>query len=157
MFAPLHDIGKIGIPDSVLLKQGRLSSDEIEVMKSHARKGREIIDDLLANFGLESVEHVDILRNIAEYHHECVNGRGYPSGLAGKQIPLEARIVAVADVFDALTSRRPYKEAWSNDQAFAMLETMAGESLDPECVRALFDCRRDVEHIQAQFAENPLG
>lgn len=157
MFAPLHDIGKIGIPDSVLLKQGRLSAEEIDVMRSHARKGREIIDDLLANFGLESVEHVKILRNIAEYHHECVNGRGYPSGLSGKQIPLEARIVAVADVFDALTSRRPYKDAWPNDQAFAMLERMAGQSLDAECVQALLECRGEVERIQRQFEENPLG
>jgi HD-GYP domain-containing protein (c-di-GMP phosphodiesterase class II) len=157
MFAPLHDIGKIGIPDSVLLKQGRLTAREIDVMRSHARKGREIIDDLLANFGLEAVEHVNILRNIAEYHHECINGRGYPSGLAGRQIPLEARIVAVADVFDALTSRRPYKEAWSNDRAFAMLRGMAGETLDPECVHALVESRGEVEHIQRQFAENHLG
>ena len=74
---------------------------------------------MLASFGLGSVEHVDILRNIAEFHHEAVNGKGYPRGLQGQDIPLEARIVAVADVFDALTSRRPYKEAWSNDAAFA--------------------------------------
>jgi HD-GYP domain-containing protein (c-di-GMP phosphodiesterase class II) len=157
MFAPLHDIGKIGIPDSVLLKPGRLTTEEIEIMRSHARKGREIIDDLLANFGLEAVEHVNVLRNIAEYHHEYINGRGYPSGLAGKQIPLEARIVAVADVFDALTSRRPYKEAWSNDRAFSTLERMAGEILDPDCVRALRENREEVERIQRQFGENPLG
>ena len=157
MFAPLHDIGKIGIPDSVLLKAGRLTSDEVEVMKSHARKGREIIDDLLANFGLETVEHVSILRNIAEHHHEAINGGGYPAGLSGARIPLEARIVAVADVFDALTSRRPYKEAWGNDRAFAMLERMAGETLDADCVRALRENRDEVELIQAQFAENPLG
>jgi len=157
MFAPLHDIGKIGIPDSVLHKQGRLTKDEVGVMKSHARKGREIIDDLLANLGLETVEHVGILRNIAEYHHEAINGRGYPAGLSGDGIPLEARIVAVADVFDALTSRRPYKDAWSNDRAFAMLERMAGQALDPECVRALMANREEAEQIQAQFAENPLG
>ena len=83
-------------------------------MRTHATKGREMIDNMLANFGFDSIPDVDILRNIAQFHHENINGQGYPAGLAGNSIPLEARIVAVADVFDALTSRRPYKEAWSN-------------------------------------------
>ena len=116
MFSPLHDIGKIAIPDNVLLNPNRLEKYEMEVMKTHSRKGREIIDDMIKNFGLQSIEHVDVLRNIAEYHHEAVNGTGYPDGKMLDDIPLEARIVAVADVFDALTSRRPYKEAWTNKQ-----------------------------------------
>ncbi|MCK4833960.1 MAG: HD domain-containing protein, partial [Gammaproteobacteria bacterium] len=117
MFSPLHDIGKIAIPDNVLLNPNRLKKSEMEVMRTHSRKGREIIDDLIKNFGLQNIEHVDVLRNIAEYHHEAVNGTGYPEGMMRDEIPLEARIVAVADVFDALTSRRPYKEAWSNEHA----------------------------------------
>lgn len=157
MFSPLHDIGKIGIPDHILLKRGSLTDDETEIMHSHAPKGREIIDELLQNFGLDAIQNVDILRNIAEYHHEQVNGGGYPAGLSGEAIPLEARIVAVADVFDALTSRRPYKDAWSNNEAFAMLERLAGEKLDAECVKAMIDMRDEVERIQAQFRENPLG
>jgi len=157
LYSPLHDIGKIAIPDRILLKPGRLDAQEGEVMRGHARKGREIIDEVLANFGLEALQHVNILRNIAEHHHEAVNGQGYPAGLQGEDIPLEARIVAVADVFDALTSRRPYKDAWTNDEAFATLQRMAGEALDAECVAALARGREEVERIQAQFREDPVG
>ena len=153
MFSPLHDIGKIGIPDDVLLKPGSLDQAETIVMHSHAAKGREIVDDLLENFGLEAIQNIGILRNIAGCHHEQMDGSGYPAGLKGDAIPLEARIVAVADVFDALTSRRPYKEAWSNDDAFAMLERLAGEKLDAECVQAMIENRAQVEQIQAQFKE----
>jgi len=110
MFSPLHDIGKIGIPDHILLKRGSLTDAETEIMHTHAPKGREIIDDLLMNFGLDAIQNVDILRNIAEYHHEQINGGGYPAGLSGEAIPLEARIVAVADVFDALTSAARIKK-----------------------------------------------
>lgn len=157
MFSPLHDIGKIGIPDEILLKPGKLTEEETEIMHSHANKGREIIDDLLKNFGLENFGFVDVLRNIAGSHHESVNGAGYPLGTSGADIPLEARIVAVADVFDALTSRRPYKEAWSNDEAFAMLDTLAGEKLDRECVAVFKANREEVERIQQRFKEDELG
>lgn len=153
MFAPLHDIGKIGIPDSILLKPGGLTEEEKAIMRTHARKGREMIDDLLGNFGLEAIQHVDMLRNIAEFHHEQINGQGYPDKLAGTDIPIEARIVAVADVFDALTSHRPYKEAWTVDAAFSLLEFQAGATLDAECVRALLDNRDEVEKIRFQFKE----
>ena len=157
MFAPLHDIGKIGIPDNILLKPGPLNKDERGIMQSHARLGREIIDTVLANFALESIHHVDVLRNIAEYHHEAINGSGYPNGKTGSDIPLEARIVAVADVFDALTSKRPYKEAWSNDDAFGFLDKLAGHKLDRECVDALFNNKTEVEAIQQQFREDIFG
>ncbi len=157
MYSPLHDIGKVAIPDQILLKPGLLTSEETQVMRSHARKGREMIDDMLANFGLEGLQHVSILRNIAEFHHEAVNGAGYPRGLKDGEIPLEARIVAVADVFDALTSRRPYKDAWTNDEAFALLRRVAGEKLDADCVQALLDGRAEAESIQTQFQENPIG
>jgi HD-GYP domain-containing protein (c-di-GMP phosphodiesterase class II) len=157
MFSPLHDIGKIAIPDSILRKPGRLDKKEWRVMQTHALKGRQMIDELLDNFELNGLEHVDVLRNIAQYHHEAVNGSGYPQGLRGDEIPLEARIVAVADVFDALTSRRPYKEAWSNDSAFDMLGQLAGETLDAACVDALLSQREAIEEIQRQFREDPLG
>lgn len=157
MFAPLHDIGKIAIPDSILLKPGELDAREEAVMKTHARRGREIIDDIIRNFELDGMDNVGILRNIAEYHHEAVNGTGYPDGRRGEEVPLEARIVAVADVFDALTSRRPYKEAWSNDAAFETLAALAGEQLDRDCVAALIAHRSDVKAIQQRFAEDPYG
>ena len=157
MFSPLHDIGKIGIPDYILLKPGKLDDDERTIMKTHSHKGREIIDELLENFGLENVEYISVLRNIAEFHHEAINGDGYPSGIRGDEIPLESRIVAVADVFDALTSARPYKEAWSNDKAIAMLKELAGETLDQDCVDALINNIDKVEEIQRQFNENPYG
>lgn len=157
MYSPMHDIGKVAIPDQILLKPGLLTTDESQVMQSHSRMGREMIDNMLANFGLGGLQHVSILRNIAEFHHEAVNGAGYPRGLKGAAIPLEARIVAVADVFDALTSRRPYKDAWTNDEAFALLQRLAGEKLDADCVQALLDGRDEAEHIQALFQENPVG
>jgi len=153
MFSPLHDIGKVAIPDNVLLKPGALDEDEKQIMKTHSAKGREIIDDLLQNFGLENIEHIEMLRNIIEYHHESVNGEGYPNGLKNENIPIEARIVAVADVFDALTSTRPYKEAWSNEKAYATLTTLAGVSLDEHCVNALLACKTEIETIQQHFKE----
>ena len=157
MFAPLHDIGKIGIPDRILLKPGPLTAEERKVMQSHALLGREIVDNLLANFMLEGINHIDVLRNIAESHHEAVNGTGYPYGKEGDEIPLEARIVAVADVFDALTSKRPYKEAWSNADAFATLKQLAGQTLDQECVNALISNEAEIEAIQRLFHEDIYG
>lgn len=157
MFAPLHDLGKIAIPDDILLKPGKLTAEEWSVMQTHATRGREMIDDLLENFGLDGLSHVDLLRNIAQCHHEAVDGSGYPQGLQGDAIPLEARIVAVADVFDALTSERPYKQAWSNAAAFGLLDKLAGETLDAVCVAALRSHEEDVVAIQARFREDPLG
>lgn len=157
MFSPLHDIGKIGIPDNILMKPGKLDHEEMEIMKSHTIKGREIIDEILNNFGMDGIDYVNILRNIAEFHHESINGAGYPSGKAGEQIPLEARIVAVADIFDALTSKRPYKEAWSNEAAIETLRKMSGERLDRDCVNALSDNMEEVVKIQQFFNENIYG
>ena len=157
LFSPLHDLGKICIPDSILLKQGKLTDAEYEIMKSHAVKGREMIDALLKNFGLDGVGYIDMLRNIAQYHHEAYDGSGYPEGLQANEIPIEARIVTVADVFDALTSQRPYKRAWTNDEAFAVLRSMSGRKLDKMCVEALVTQRVAIENIQQQFRENPYG
>jgi HD-GYP domain-containing protein (c-di-GMP phosphodiesterase class II) len=157
MFAPLHDVGKIGIPDRILLKQGSLTPAEYEIMRRHVTSGREIIDGLVASFGLAAIRHVDMLRNIVEFHHEAVNGQGYLKGLRDGQIPLEARIIAVADVFDALTSRRPYKDAWTSDAAFDALRGMADEKLDADCVGVFIENRAEAERIQARFREDPLG
>jgi HD-GYP domain-containing protein (c-di-GMP phosphodiesterase class II) len=156
LFSPLHDIGKIGISDSILLKTDKLTESEFDTMKHHARIGGEMIDMMLANFGLDEFPHAEVLRNIARYHHEAINGSGY-NGLTDEAIPIEAKIVAVADVFDALTSVRPYKEAWSNDRAFIYLQSMVGTKFDRDCVDALINCRREVEAIQQRFKEDQIG
>lgn len=157
MFAPLHDIGKIGIPDKILLKPGKLDEEEREIMNTHTLIGRDMLDNLIKDFYLQEIKHVDILRNIALYHHESVNGEGYPEGLKEDEIPLEARIVAVADVFDALTSKRTYKEAWSNEEALGTLNMMAGEQLDKDCVQALIDNIDEILEIQEWFKEDIYG
>jgi HD-GYP domain-containing protein (c-di-GMP phosphodiesterase class II) len=156
-FAPLHDIGKIGIPDHILKKPGRFTDEERAIMKRHAAEGGLIVDSLLSHFGMEGLPHAGMLRNIARCHHETMDGRGYPDGLVGEQIPLEARIVAVADIFDALTSHRPYKDAWSIDAAFDHLRALAGATLDPRCVEAMIGQRAEVEAIQAHFGEDSRG
>ncbi len=157
IFAPLHDIGKMGVPDRILLKPGHLSQDEYAIMKSHTVKGRQIIDRMVENFELDPISDVGIMRNIAAFHHEAMDGSGYPAGLHGEEIPIEARIIAVADIFDALTSRRPYKEAWSNKEAFSMLRQLSGVKLDPGCVSVFIDSAPEIEEIQLQFAENRFG
>ncbi len=151
-FAPLHDIGKIGVPDRILLKPGRLTAAEFEIMKEHVAKGVEMVDTMARRFAFGPAQHIEILRNIVRCHHEAFDGSGYPVGLAGDAIPLEARIVTVGDVFDALTTRRHYKEAWSNDEAFAFLGAHAGRTFDADCVAALCAARGEAEAIQARFA-----
>ena len=157
LFAPLHDLGKIKVPDRILLKPDKLTKEEFSIMKSHPQDGRELIDSLLENYGLNGIGHVDMLRNIANYHHEFIDGTGYPDGLKGESIPIEARIVTVADIFDALTSERPYKDAWSNSAAFDKLTEMAGSQLDPQCVEALLSNIDEIEAIQRSFVENDYG
>jgi len=152
-FAPLHDIGKLALPDRILLKPERLSDAEREEMKAHTVRGLEMVDAIAHNFGLEHLDGLDLLRHIAESHHETMDGGGYPHGLHGGEIPLEARIVAVADVFDALTSPRPYKPSWSDDEAFAWLRKLARTKFDEDCVDALLFNAGKVKEIQAQFKD----
>ena len=152
-FAPLHDVGKIAIPDRVLLKPGPLTLRERRLMETHTTKGRRIVDAMLRRFGSPSPAQAKALRQIAEHHHEVIDGSGYPHGIRGRDIPLEARIAAVADVFDALTSARPYKDAWSVDEAFAALEELGRTRLDRDCVRALTKNRRAVETIRRRFRD----
>ncbi|MCG8672543.1 MAG: HD domain-containing protein [Pseudomonadales bacterium] len=157
LFAPLHDIGKIKIPDKILLKEDKLTENEFEIMKTHSLEGEALIEKLIENYGLAGVSHIHMLKNIVLYHHEAMDGSGYPKGLKGADIPLESRIVTVADIFDALTSKRPYKEAWSNDKAFAKLDAMAQTKIDPECVAALKKHLPEVQKIQSTYIENPYG
>lgn len=126
-------------------------------MRTHPIRGREMIDQMLAHFEFWQIQGGDILRNIALFHHESIDGSGYPHGRMGEDIPTEARIVAVADIFDALTSRRPYKTAWSIDDAFTLLRQLAGKKLDEHCVNAMIENRDKIEEIQQQFQENSIG
>lgn len=151
LFAPLHDVGKIGIPDAILLKPGPLTAEEFAIMQTHVAKGVEIVDHIAASFGVGASLHIEILRNIVRYHHEAFDGSGYLDRLAGDAIPLEARVVTAADVFDALTSRRPYKEPWSTEAAIRFLEAHAGRAFDPDCVAALVGSAPGLAEIQARF------
>jgi putative two-component system response regulator len=144
--APMHDVGKIGIPDSILLKPAKLTSEEFEVMKGHARLGFELLN------GSESIV-LQAAASIAIAHHEKYDGSGYPDGVAGDSIPLFGRIVAVADVFDALTSERPYKRAWAFTQATDFLRTGVGTHFDPVCVDAFLSNVDEVLAIQARFQD----
>ncbi len=129
--APMHDIGKVGIPDNILLKPGRLDAAEMEIMRTHAQIGADILQGSASPL-------LQIAASIALTHHEKFDGSGYPNGLKGEQIPLYGRIIAVADVFDALTSARPYKPAWEIDRAVTLILEGAGSHFDPVCVDAFF-------------------
>jgi len=144
--APLHDIGKIGIPDGILLKPGRLDESEWNVMQRHPLIGHEILKG-------SASKYVRMGALIALGHHERYDGKGYPSGLDGDHIPLCARIVAVADVYDALTSRRPYKKAWRPDDAFEYLRAQRGKHFDPHLVDAFLGMKDKVLEVQRDFQD----
>ncbi|GAB3124274.1 two-component system response regulator [Novispirillum itersonii subsp. nipponicum] len=144
--APMHDIGKIGTPDSILLKPGRLDDGEMTVMKQHALMGAEIIGD-------HDSPLLRMARTIALNHHEKYDGSGYPHGIAGEAIPVEARIVAIADVFDALTSVRPYKAEWPVEEAVALLEKEKGRHFDPALVDLFISQLPAVLEVKERFAE----
>jgi len=153
LFAPLHDIGKITTPDAILFKPGKLTDAEFEVMKQHAAKGAEILMTLIDSLSLEQVPHIESLLHIARHHHERWDGRGYPDGLSGDRIPPEARIIKVADVFDALTSKRCYKEAWPVEKAAEFLRKGAGTRFDPRCVEVLLSRGREIAGIMKRFSD----
>jgi putative two-component system response regulator len=144
--APMHDLGKMGIPDAILQKPGRLTPDEWEIMKQHTQIGAEIIGD-------DKSSLLQMASRIALYHHEKWDGSGYPHGLAGEAIPLEARIVALADVFDALTSKRPYKEAWTIEDTVTYICAESGKQFDPELVAAFEIALPKMVEIRAQLMD----
>ncbi|MGN0340667.1 MAG: HD domain-containing phosphohydrolase [Lachnospira sp.] len=143
--APMHDLGKIAIDDVILRKPGKYTDEEYAQMKRHPVEGARIVENILD--GVEDDEFVKIAKNVALYHHEKWNGKGYPYGLAGTDIPLEARIMALADVFDALVSKRCYKEAFSYDKAFSIIEESTGEHFDPLLGKVFLKCRPQLEKL----------
>jgi HD-GYP domain-containing protein (c-di-GMP phosphodiesterase class II) len=155
LYAPLHDVGKIGIPDRILLKPGRLDEDEWTIMQTHTTKGRRMVDTINNDLGLGALNRDDVMRNIVELHHEALNGSGYPYGLEGDAIPLEARIVSVADIFDALTSARPYKDSWPVDRAFEELDRLVTVGkIDGRCLTALAENASEVESVLERNADD---
>ena len=141
--APMHDIGKIGVEDAILQKQDKFTDEEYARMKLHAENGGRMLREFLT--GLEDDDFLTVLSNVANYHHEKVDGTGYPEGLKGDEIPIEARIMALADVFDALVSRRCYKDAFSFDRAFEIIEEDAGSHFDKKLAGLFIACRPRLE------------
>ncbi|MBR1529306.1 MAG: HD domain-containing protein [Oscillospiraceae bacterium] len=149
--APLHDVGKIQVPDAILNKPGKLTDEEFAVMKQHAAAGRDIISQaisLVPNSG-----YLDEARNLAAYHHEKWNGKGYPYGLAGEEIPLSARVMAVADVFDALVSKRSYKQPFSYEKAMEIIKEGSGSHFDPLIVDAFVSAGEEVRLVEQKFSQ----
>jgi putative two-component system response regulator len=146
--APMHDVGKIGIPDEILHKKGQLSMEEYEVIKAHPTMGA----NLLSGSQFELLQLAEV---IALTHHERWDGSGYPRGLCREEIPLVGRICAVCDVFDALTSSRPYKEAWPVSRAVSEIQAMAGSHFDPKVVGAFLAILPEIEEIMREFSVEP--
>jgi putative two-component system response regulator len=145
--APMHDVGKIGIPDAVLLKNGKLDDEEWAIMRKHVEMGGDILGDTSES------ELLSMAKVVALTHHEKFDGSGYPNGLVGEDIPLIGRIAAIADVFDALTSERPYKKAWSTDDAFELISNEKGKHFDPMLAQLFLDNREKVLEIKARLAD----
>jgi putative two-component system response regulator len=143
--APMHDIGKIRISDSVLCKPGKLTDEEFSIMKTHTTEGEKILQTTMK--GIEKESYLQMARDMALYHHEKWNGTGYPTGKAGEDIPLCARVMAVADVFDALISKRCYKESMSFEQAFTIIEDSIGSHFDPDIAKVFLSIRPGIEEI----------
>ena len=149
--APLHDIGKINIPDAILNKDTRLTDEEYEIMKGHANAGYEIIEKAIAN--LTESGYLEQAKQMAHYHHEKWDGSGYPEHLKEEQIPLSARVMAVADVFDALLSRRSYKEPFSFEKAMSIIKEGSGKHFDPKVVSAFEAASEEIKKISERFAD----
>jgi len=149
--APLHDFGKIAIPDVILNKPGKFEPEEYEMMKQHSAKGAVIVARILQHS--EDIAFRSIAVNIAHYHHEKWDGNGYPEGLTQKEIPFEARVMALADVFDALVSRRVYKERFDYDKAFKIIEDSSGNHFDPDLCKAFLECRPSLEALYDSYID----
>ena len=147
--APMHDIGKIAVPDVVLQKPGKLTDEEFEIIKTHAPKGGEIIKNTFGH--LENENYTQMAYEVARFHHEKWNGKGYPDGLKRKEIPLCARIMSIADVFDAVSEKRCYREAMPLDKCFEIIEEGSGQSFEPILVEVFLDIREDIERIHSEI------
>jgi len=156
-FSPLHDIGKVGIKDSILLKPGKLTEEEFEEMKQHTVYGAKVLKEADLFMARRNKSLFGMGIEIAEGHHEKWDGSGYPYGKSGESIPLSARIVAVADVFDALTSKRPYKEPFSFDESFEIIIQGSGKHFDPEIVRVFKTNRQRIFEVYSSFYPEMLG
>jgi putative two-component system response regulator len=150
--SPLHDIGKIGIPDYVLLKPGRLDDEEFEIMKHHSRIGFETLNEALMRY--PKADYLKMSADIALSHHEKFDGTGYPQGLKGQAIPIAARIVALADVYDALASKRVYKEAYLHDRARAIILQGKGTHFDPMVIDGFLACEKAFINISEQLSDS---
>ena len=151
MAAPMHDIGKISIPDVILQEPGKLTSEEFEVIKSHADSGGRIIEETFGHLGDEA--YTKMAYQVARYHHERWNGKGYPEGLKRREIPLAARIMAIADVFDALSEKRCYREAMPLDKCFDIIFEGSGQDFDPVLTEIFLDIRDKVEQVHGQLSK----
>lgn len=151
--APLHDIGKVGIPDRILLKPGKLTPEEFDIMKTHTTLGRDAIQAAEDHLGMK-VEFLSLAKEIAYGHQEKWDGSGYPQGAVGEQIPISARLMAVADVYDALISRRVYKEGMPHDKAVAIILQGRGQHFDPDMVDALVAVQDQFWAIAQRFADS---
>ena len=149
--APLHDIGKIVVPDSILKKPEKLTDEEFDIMKQHTVRGSQIVQEVVGVS--EDKKYVKTACDIALYHHEKWNGNGYPRGLKGKQIPVCARIMALADVFDALVTKRCYKEAMSMDLAFQIIKNEAGNQFDPQLAEIFVELKPQLEEIALTYQD----
>lgn len=149
--APLHDIGKVGVPDSILLKPGKLTKEEFREMQKHAKFGHNALS--YSDPRLESNVFLRLAREMAYTHHEKWNGTGYPRGLKGDEIPLSGRLMAVADVYDAITTARVYKTAQSHDQAVDEIQKCSGTAFDPEIVKIFLECEKDFYRIAQEFKD----
>ena len=143
--APMHDIGKISTPDSILQKPGRLTDEEFDIMKKHTTSGAEIIQKTLHTMGDQ--DFVNLVTNVALSHHEKWNGTGYPQGLAGQDIPLCARIMAIADVFDAVSAKRCYRDAMTLEQSFKIIEEGSGTAFEPLLVDVFMELKDEVINV----------
>ena len=150
--APMHDLGKIAVKDEVLTKKGKYTPAEYAEMKKHPAEGAKIVRSILT--GVEDDDFVNIAENVAHYHHEKWNGEGYPEGLKKEEIPVEARIMALADVFDALVSKRYYKDAYSYDVAFGIIQDSLGSHFDPELGKVFIKCRRELEGLYDYYKDH---